>query len=156
MTPIVFRVLGIPQTQAGTKTVPTRTKNGDRVFRKISEGGKDLSTWRQDVSAAAAKANDLGLTLAGPVELRVIFRFPMPASRPVWAKRAGYTLHAVKPDCDKLVRAIGDSLKVAAVIRDDGQIAVTHAMKIEVWDAWTGVAIRVRQLDPRARLDVIE
>lgn len=156
-TRVEFRVIGLPQTQAGTKSVPIGKKGeAPRGFRKVTEGGKDLKSWRQDVSAAAEAALGAGPILDGPVQLHVLFRFPMPKSRPKWARDAGFMLMTVKPDLDKLVRAIGDSCKVAGVIRDDGQICVTHSAKVEVWDGWTGARVRLTRLDPRAVLDSYE
>lgn len=149
IAPVAFRVLGIPSPQAGTKSVPTKLADGRTVYRKITEGGKGLKGWRQEVSDAAARhAARVGM-MRGPVYLEVVFRFPMPASRPKWAREAGMLLCTVKPDLDKLVRAIGDSLKVGGLIHDDGQVVMIRVVKVEVHESWSGAAIRVSELDPQ-------
>lgn len=150
--PVQFTVYGIPQPQAGTKSVPAgRTQTGRQVFRKITEGGKDLKPWRAEVSTAAkAELDKTGEPFHGPVRLEVEFRFPMPKSRPQWARLQRFLLHTTKPDLDKLVRAIGDSLTVAGLFGDDASVAQIKAAKVEVHDGWTGAVIRVVALDPRA------
>lgn len=149
MAPVAFRVLGIPSPQAGTKSVPVKLPSGQTVWRKITEGGAGLKGWRQEVSDAAAVHADRVGMMRAPVYLEVVFRFPMPASRPKWAREAGMLLCTVKPDLDKIVRAIGDSLKVAGLLHDDAQIVMHRVVKVEVHEAWSGAAIRVSELDPR-------
>lgn len=151
MTPLAFNVMGLPTPQAGMQSVPAGRDpvTGRPRFRKITEGGKGLAGWRQDVSQRAAEAHAGQPCMAGPVLLEVVFRMPMPKSRPMWAKAGGVLLSTVKPDLDKLARAIGDSCTVAGVIRDDAQVAIIRVVKAEVWEAWTGASIRLTELDPR-------
>jgi len=44
-------------------------------------------------------------------------------------KRPKYALPAVKPDTDKLQRALGDVLTIAQIIHDDARITTWHATK---------------------------
>lgn len=83
-----------------------------------------LMQWRQDIrTAVQMHAPQLQDALVrGPVAVRVRFAIPKPPSAP---KRRLFPI--VAPDCDKLVRAVGDALQ-HTVIRDDCQIV--H------WDAW--------------------
>lgn len=149
IVPVVFEVFGNPSPQAGTKTVPTRLKDGRTVYRKITEGGVDLKSWRQEVSTKAHEQAETVGMLTGPLMLEIRFRFQMPASRPQWGKSQGAMLKVTAPDTDKLVRAIGDSLKAGGLIKDDALIAIVKVSKVEVWEAWTGAAIRLSVLDQR-------
>ena len=144
MTAIEFFVYGVPQPQAGTRTVPTAGGN-----RQISTGGKDLSSWRQEVATTARViAVNRREQLVGAVRLVVVFTFVMPASRPAWARRQGWCYRTTTPDLDKLTRAIGDSLKAGGLLRDDALIAVTHVAKIEQVKAPYGARIGVELLRP--------
>jgi Holliday junction resolvase RusA-like endonuclease len=144
MTGVEFRVLGLPSPQAGMRAVPT----GAGV-RHITTGGTGLAVWRGQVSLAAlAQAHALGKAapLMGPLALEVAFQFPMPRSRPASVRAAGRAPKSTKPDIDKLLRAVCDSLTVAGLIADDALISTVLATKQEVANDWTGAAIRVRQV----------
>lgn len=150
LVPVRFNVFGDPATQAGTKSVPIK-KNGQTVgYRKITEGGVNLKSWRQEVSSAAALAvPNAGGMYSGPVRLDVVFRFPMPKSRALWMKAQGVALRSTKPDVDKLVRAICDSLKSGGLIADDALVCMGRIAKVEVFEQWTGATLRVGPLDQR-------
>lgn len=152
---VTFRVLGDPASQAGMKSVPIRgkggqpvlTKDGRPMFRKVTEGSKNLKTWRQEVSEAAERAAaDVGGCLTSPVEVWMEWRFPMPASRPKWARVLRFIPKTTKPDGDKLQRAVFDSLKTGGLIADDAGVTNWHGAKIEVHEDWTGVTIKVTEL----------
>lgn len=62
--------------------------------------------------------------IAGPLDLFVLFRFPISDSWPKWkraAALAGTLLHTKKPDCSNLVKAIEDACN-AVLWKDDGQV----------------------------------
>jgi Holliday junction resolvase RusA-like endonuclease len=155
MVPVAFAVFGDPSPQAGMRSVPIHTKtgplivNGRVITRQITTGGVNLKSWRQEVAAKASEAAAEHGMFTGPVKLDVEFRFSMPASRPQWAKAQGILLKVSKPDKDKLIRAIGDSLTAGGLLKDDALIALTNAAKVEVWESWTGAMIRVTPLDQR-------
>lgn len=151
--PVQFVVLGVPAPQGSKNSF--KTKGGKTV---VSEQSPHLPAWRQAVSAEAKKVRDaIGVTLDGPLRLDAQFRFSMPKSAPAWAKTQGLMLHTSPPDMDKLVRALGDSCKDAGLIADDARFALGSIAKISVLNAWTGVAVRIRQVDPRqARAELRE
>lgn len=151
MIPLTFRVVGLPKTQGSAQ--PFKDKQGRARVR--DSGGTALTAWRNDVAQACMTAVEQagGMVLVGPVELQAIYRLPMPKSRPRWAQEAGCLLSSVKPDLDKLTRAIGDSCKAAGALGDDAQIAAHRTVKIEVTaPQWIGVSVRLVQLDPASSL----
>lgn len=148
LTPVMFVVYGEPSPQGGTKSVPIHTKSGKTVYRKVTEGGVNLKSWRQEVSTAAQQHAAAGC-FDGPVRLEIQFRFQMPKSRPKWAHLQGWLLKVGAPDTDKLIRAVGDSLKVGGLIKDDALVAQLRVEKVEVSTGWIGAAIRVSALDQR-------
>ncbi len=75
-----------------------------------------------------------------PVELTVIFYLPRPKS--VLTR----SFPAVMPDLDKLIRAVGDSLTDAGIIRDDSRIITIIAHKLYADDRGPGAVIRVNTL----------
>lgn len=145
---------GDPASQAGMKSVPIRGKGGRAIltadgrpmFRQITEGSKGLKSWRQEVSEAAKlAAAEIGGTIVGAVEVWIEFRFPMPASRPKWYRERGVMPMTVKPDGDKLQRAVWDSLKTGGLIEDDARVSMWHGAKFEVADDWLGARIKVAE-----------
>lgn len=146
MVPVRFDVVGLP-VQQGSK-VPGVTRNGKPYLRESNDA--KLRPWRADVAAAArdAIAGSGQPALTGPVRLTVLFRFPMPKSRPRWAHEAGIVLMSVSPDLDKLARAVGDSCTQGGVIGDDATVALLNVGKFEVASSWTGASIMVEPLDP--------
>jgi Holliday junction resolvase RusA-like endonuclease len=51
------------------------------------------------------------------------------------------------PDLDKLIRTVGDALKVGGLIADDARICRLTADKRDVV-GWTGATIAIGQLPP--------
>jgi Holliday junction resolvase RusA-like endonuclease len=100
--------------------------------------------WR---SAVAERARDIAAALDdapldGILHLDVEFRFPMPASRNRRTRDAGRAPKATRPDLDKLIRALGDSLTDGGLVHDDARFTSIYASKIEVV-GWTGARIRI-------------
>lgn len=137
---IEFEVLGtaVPQ---GSKTV-----FGGRA---VDANAKRLKPWRAAVTAAARAAG--GAPLEGPVRLRVHFFFERPKAH----FRTGRFSHllrddapeyvAVKPDIDKLVRALSDGITDAGTVwRDDSQVAVLVAT--QAYGARASVIVTVEAL----------
>lgn len=77
-----------------------------------------LRDWRLKIRAATM-AKHSGPPLDGPITVHMVFQMPRP-KRPRWA------LPAVRPDADKLCRAVFDSLSttkhLTGVIVDDARI----------------------------------
>lgn len=144
-----FRVLGDPSPQGGTKSVPIRTKSGKTIYRKVTEGGVNLKSWRTDLSDAARAQAKIHGMFDGPLALDVLLRFHMAQSAPKWAKAQGVLPKATIPDSDKLVRAVGDALKVGGLVKDDARFAIVRVCKIDVWESWVGALVAVRRVEPR-------
>ncbi len=110
-------VPGVAQPQ-GSKNAYLRGKRCVLV-----EANKNLPVWRAFVQDKLEQANLGCEPMTGPVSLTAIFFMPKPKS----VTRA---LPSVKPDLDKLIRAIGDSATKAGVIADDSQICEIVAHKV--------------------------
>lgn len=103
---VTFAVEGLPVPQ-GSKTI---AKANGKVWLRDSNAAA-LKKWRQRVAAAA----DLGLTFDCPVFVAAVFYLPRP-QRPRWV------YPAVRPDLDKLFRALGDGMVDGGLIKDDSRI----------------------------------
>lgn len=109
-----FTVFGIPQPQGSTRAFMHK---GAR-FPVITTDNTKLKPWRQEVSGTAQaemESRGLGLCL-GAIRLEATFFFDRPKS----LKKA-ITRKVTKPDVDKLLRSLGDSL-TGIVFKDDSQI----------------------------------
>lgn len=107
----------IPQ---GSKTGYVR---GGRAV--LVDANKRLKPWRAAVRSAAEEAirDDEWATLDEPCRVRLAFTMPRP-------KRPRWVLPAVKPDLDKLTRAVFDALTDAGVWTDDSRVVSLQVDKI--------------------------
>jgi len=127
---LAFFVPGTP-IQQGSKTV----YNG----RAVDANQKTLKPWRADVKAAAVNALAGRAGFGANAEIAVLYDFYFTPPKTVKRRRPN-----VRPDLDKLERAIGDALTDAGVWVDDGQVVNSHTQK---WYAETsGVHITVLEL----------
>lgn len=103
-----FRVKGVP--------IPQGSKRNYGVGRMV-EANPELMPWRDLVRAEAERtAFEVGWTTAeGPVMVGLSFTLIRPKS----VRRLFPT---VKPDLDKLTRAVNDALTIARVVHDDALI----------------------------------
>ena len=140
---IEFFVPGVPVPKGSTRAFVVKG-------RAITTGSNapEVRTWQGSIAQVAERA---GVTpKGGPVELVCWFVFPRPKSHYRTGKHAGElrndapTLMDVRPDKDKLERAVLDALTGVAY-RDDAQVALgssgkryTHVEEV------SGVHIRVR------------
>ena len=138
---VEFKVIGQPVPQSGMRAF--NTPAGTRL---TTTGGAGLKEWRTQLAEAAHERRTLLGVLTGPLGLDVTFRFRMPQSRLKRQRELLVIPHAVRPDLDKLVRAVFDGLKTGGLIVDDAQIASLTTFKCEVLEDWVGVDIRLRQL----------
>ena len=142
-----FFVPGEPITEGSTRAFAS----GQRVV-VTHDRGPELALWRLAVKDAALKAaREAGWEprYDGPVRVTVIFYLPRPKSVPA----SRYWPH-VKPDLDKLVRAIGDALapyKRPGVLRDDSRIVEWTARKL--YDDTPGAWVHVARCVPPTPLD---
>ena len=137
-----FFVPGEPITEGSVRTFAS----GQRVV-VTHDRGPELDQWRLKVAhAAQAAAQDAGWEprYDGPVAVTAAFFLPRPKS----AKKR--LVPHVKPDLDKLIRAVGDALapyKQPGVLKDDSRIVTWRATK-DYDDAYkSGALIYVSRVD---------
>src|SRR5262245_1503336 len=124
---VAFTVPGIPAPQ-GSKTV---MPNG----HPLESNRERLLIWRNLVTAKAAEAMQGRPALIGPISLSVVFTLPRPRSHFGTGKRARMLKPSApvycegRPDLDKLLRALGDSLKAGGAIADDARLVEIQASK---------------------------
>jgi Holliday junction resolvase RusA-like endonuclease len=113
---ITIRVVGLP--------APQGSKNVSRSGR-VYEASRALRPWRALIAANVHNAmRREGVDMmTGPVELRAVFMLPSP-------KRPRHREPIVRPDLDKLVRALCDGLTDGGAIRDDALIVNLTAVKV--------------------------
>jgi Holliday junction resolvase RusA-like endonuclease len=137
-----FGVIGVPAPQGSKRAFVVAGK-----ARMTDMGGKGAVAWRDSV-AAAALAAATSTPFDGPLGLDVIFRFPMPASRPKRTQNAGKCLKTTAPDSSKLLRALEDGLQAGGLIKDDARLCRHTVRKYEVV-GWTGAIVRLtREVEP--------
>lgn len=117
---LVVDVLGEPVPQGSMIPI---TRKGKTIL--IPDNSAGLKRWRGAVVAAARARVALAgwLVLDGPVALSVTFWLTRPAA----AK--GRARPHVRPDLDKLVRAVMDALTEAGVWSDDSRVVRLSAAK---------------------------
>jgi len=137
-----FFVPGEPITEGSTKAFTS----GQRVV-VTHDRGPELDAWRTRVKRAAQEAaREAGWEprYDGPVAVTAAFFLPRPKS----AK--GRIFPHVKPDLDKLQRAVGDALapyKQDGVLKDDSRIVTWRASKYYSDDYKPGVLVYVSRVD---------
>ena len=142
MTHVSFTVVGLPAPQ-GSKSAFVRGGRAVIVDGSSKAGRQKHLNWREDVTSEAISAQELrgGDQFVGPVSVHIEFFMPLPASD------RHRTLHATKPDIDKLVRSVLDSLTTSAIIRDDSQVSALHVTKQYARDGhWTGASIALADM----------
>ena len=114
---VTLWVAGIPKPQGSKRAfIHPHTK---RVVMTESAGAP-LKDWRYDMkmSAIAEMSGEPLMVQPFGVRVTVLFIMPRPVSLP---KTRATPLAVKKPDLDKLVRAVGDSL-TGVVYADDSQV----------------------------------
>ncbi len=138
MRELKFDVAGMPVTQ-GSKRLVNRNTNYAHI---IDDNDKRLAPWRALVSHEAHLATAAGggmFLKKTAICLVITFILPRPASDP---KRR---FPVTKPDLDKLVRAVKDSLTKVAYW-DDSQVVEMHVIKRFPRGApWYGAHIAVTE-----------
>ena len=115
-----FVTLGLPVSQGSKKGFVNKRTGG--VI--LTDAAKGLKPWRQAVVAAAPR----GPQLDGPVAAHIVFTLPRPKSA-----RKTDTDPSVRPDIEKLVRAVFDSVTDAGLWVDDSRVSRLESAKV-----WTG------------------
>lgn len=138
-----FFVPGEPITEGSTRAFAS----GQRVV-VTHDRGRELDAWRIKVAKAAQEAaREAGWEPRhdGPVVVTVSFLLPRPKSVPRTRR-----LPHVKPDLDKLIRAVGDALapyKQDGVLKDDSRIVTWRASKDYADCYKPGVLVYVSRVD---------
>lgn len=137
--------LPVPQPRQRHRVV----RSGPKAYATNYTPAKHPVNGFKAVVALAARQEWKDEPLQGPVELRLRFRFPLPASALVAVKRlvgAGLATlpHITKPDVDNCVKSLTDCL-TGICWEDDRQIAKLTAVKVyakepgvDVWVAEWG------------------
>lgn len=131
----MFHVYGTPVPQGSMRTV------GRGVV--IHSNAAKLNEWRTKIAAACVEnlTDEYGANFDGHVYVSLSFVLRKPKS----VKRARPT---VRPDIDKLCRAVLDGITMSGVIRDDAQVVSLFAFKFyETHPGTEGVNITVGQFD---------
>jgi Holliday junction resolvase RusA-like endonuclease len=131
-----FDVVGVPAPQ-GSKSAFVIGKRAVIVDGSSKVGREKHKTWRSCVTEAAMEARD-DHEFTGPVSVQVRFFLPLPSSDP------HRSIHSTKPDLDKLLRSVLDSLTASGLIRDDSLVWDVLTSKVYARDGhWTGATITV-------------
>lgn len=146
--PIRLRVYGTPIGQGSKRAI--RNKHTGRIAmvegrdRKAQEAFK---TWREGVARAAVewRGEHHAPVLEEPVAVTITFFIQKPAS-----KQKFKWLPDVRPDWDKLARAVGDSL-TGVIYADDSQVVVAAVGKRYAVDEPPGCEIHVWPLGAAER-----
>lgn len=143
-----FYVAGFPAPQGSKRILPAGGKRGGRPLLVDDHPG--LKAWRARVTGAAKTAlQDFGQPPAGAAVVTLTFFLPRPPTHFGTGKNAGLVKPsapvdmAVKPDLDKLARAVFDSLTVAKVWADDSRVNGAHLFKRYADGQPAGVAVSV-------------
>lgn len=118
MREIYVEVEGLAIAQGSMRAM---TNKAGRPY--VMHADKNLKPWRDKVSEALRREHRGGEGMSGAVEAYFAFVLPKPAS----VKR---DRPHVRPDLDKLVRAILDACTASGVINDDGQVCKLNACKV--------------------------
>lgn len=108
---VTFWVSGIPAPQGSKRHV-----GGGRMI----EMSKAVGPWREAVRAEAQQK--FAVPFDGPVSVTVTFNLKRP-------KTARRDTPCIRPDLDKLLRAVLDGLTAAGAFGDDGQVTEIVARK---------------------------
>lgn len=118
---LTFRVAGNPKPQGSKRGFVTKT---GRVAM-VEQAGQALKDWRQLITVVALNARITQHWEAysdGPMAVELTFTFRKPL-------KPKYEQPAVRPDLDKLVRAVLDACTSAHVWIDDSQVTSLTATK---------------------------
>lgn len=138
MNHLHLTVLGVPVAQGSMRHVGQG---------RVVHSNQGLEDWRQMVAWSAREAMTQarygGLFAECPVGITVNFWLPRPKSVPKKARRVPW----VKPDVDKLARAVCDALE-GVVYKDDGQVCELLARKFYAdWPIETPMATIELRID---------
>ena len=137
-----FFVPGVPEPEGSTRAFVV----GGRAVVTHTKGSA-LNAWRATVrltAISAARTHRWALEHDGPVTVTAAFTMPAP-------KRPRFQSPAVKPDLDKLARAVGDAITTSrahgpGLIREDSRIVTWHVSK--EYGTRPGVHVTITKEEP--------
>lgn len=132
---IEFEVFGVPIPKGSTKAF---FRPGMK-FPVVTADNDKTKPWAQMVKLVAQQMRPVEIW-SGPVALQIRFQMPRPKSLP----KTRFSFHLKKPDLDKLLRNIKDSLK-GVLYLDDSQVVATYVVKLYAQSP--SVMIRAQQVD---------
>lgn len=121
--PTRIEVLGTPVPEGSTKAIPYKSRDGATKVAIMHNKSSELMDWRYRI-AKEYKESGGEYTEQYGVDIHVEFIFTRPKSVKA-EKRPNMT---VKPDVDKLLRAVMDALTGVAY-KDDSQVVSVTAAK---------------------------
>ena len=112
-----------------------------------------LKPWRYQVIAAITPARPPDWDPSLPLSITATFRLPRPQNHYGTGRNANTIReaapahHTVKPDVDKLARAIGDAIEESGIVRGDQQITSWNiAKRYAIGDEAPGVLLTLISL----------
>ena len=148
MKALDFYVSGFPAPQGSKRILPRGGVKGARPLLVDDHPG--LKPWRAKVTGAAKVAlRESGAPPAGAALVSLTFYLPRPVTHYGTGKNSGRVKPSapvemmVKPDLDKLVRAVLDSLTDAGMWADDSRVDSIHAYKVYAGVKPAGCAVSV-------------
>lgn len=124
----------------GSKRAVGRRRNGSTI---LIESSKRLKPWRETVRDALIIAYGEREQLVGAVFVQLDFVLP----RPKHLIGKPTPPHVVKPDFDKLIRAVCDAITFSGTWKDDSQVTDSAISKRYAQDGEeSGVLILIRSL----------
>lgn len=145
-----FFVPGIPEPKGSWKTFPGRGKRRRTVL--VASNAEKLKPWVETIRLFARQAAG-GYCHDGPVAYRFDFYFPRPKYHFTKTGKPSpqYTdIHAVKPDKDKLKRAVFDAMEKIVYTNDSRMCLDRGSGKYYLSEGQTpGVMITIWLLTPK-------
>jgi Holliday junction resolvase RusA-like endonuclease len=140
-----FTAIGVAQPKGSTKAF--LPKGWTRPI--VTSANPKNKGWQQIVAEAASRelqrAEHVGGSFSGPVEIEVCFYLPRPKALLTKKLAPQNVPHVKKPDVDKLARSCADALK-GVVWNDDSQVTDLIARKRYVAaDGFARAVIVVRE-----------
>ena len=149
-----INVVGTPTPQGSKTAYPVKGRGGKIRCVIVETSGKRLKEWRKAVLEAAVEAIDAAGWQAPEGPVRVSLDFYM--ERPKGHYRTGANAHLlrsgapefphVRPDGDKLQRAVFDALTKAKAYEDDARVVEGTWRKRYADTRAPGVVVRVTAL----------
>jgi crossover junction endodeoxyribonuclease RusA len=146
--PVTITVRGLPTPQ-GSKSGFAAKKDGEYTGRvrmvegsnKSAQARQRMRDWRQDVRTACERAMDDPRggpwPMLGPLTVSVIFTVPKPATAP----KTKRTWPCKRPDLDKYLRSVFDSITSSGLWKDDAQAVRLQAAKCYPGDEEFALAV---------------